>query len=189
MIDWLFHFFATLTLVSAVLMVTSRNPVNSAMFMIVTFVGTAALFVTLEAYFLAILQVLVYAGAIVVLFLFIIMLLNVDRVTQREIPWMRFGAALCCLLLMIFAIGALFVSGHGGPPVEKAPESIAAFARNFGYLLFTKYMLPFQLTGFLLLMAMVGVIVISKRSPDNTHKNKKNSALTTDPIQQKGVEA
>ena len=78
MIDFLFYLFAAITLLSALFMVLSPNAVNGAMCMIVSFVSTAALFVLLEAYFLAILQVLVYAGAVMVLFLFIIMLLNAE---------------------------------------------------------------------------------------------------------------
>jgi NADH-quinone oxidoreductase subunit J len=176
MVDVLFYAFSAITVVSAVCMVLSPNAVNGAMCMIVSFVGTAALFVLLEAYFLAILQVLVYAGAVMVLFLFIIMLLDVDRGDRERIARDRLSllasvAAFSLILLLaagLFA-GATHLPEPGVVPVPSAPsgaESGLPFttsAKSFGYGLFTKYMLPFQVTGFLLLAAMLGVIVVSKK--------------------------
>ncbi len=163
--DILFYIFAAGTLLSAFLMVASRNPVNSAMFLIVSFVGIAALFVMLESYFLAVIQVLVYAGAVVVLFLFIIMLLDVedsDKIRPKIFTIVAGGLAFA--LLAIGVLG-LFASGAGGPEPELPMRTAASLSRNFGYQLFTKYMLPFQMIGFLLLAAMVGVIYISKKGP------------------------
>jgi len=160
----LFYLFAAMTLVPALMLVTSRNTVNGAMLMIVSFIGTASLFAMLQAYLLTVLQIMVYAGAVVVLFLFIIMLLDVSRLKSFKgsihkmiAPLAFFVALALCPLLAI-------LSGRGGDVPAGEAVSAASSAANFGMLLFTKYQLPFELTGFLLLAAMVGVIFISKRS-------------------------
>lgn len=165
MADFLFHFFATLTLLAGGAMIFSRNLVNGAMYMILALSGVAGLFVMLEAYLLAILQVLIYAGAVVVLFLFIIMLLNVDEMSRKRprIPTMAAGLVGAALLVA----GGLSLTGAPGSEGVLVPDFTppASVARNFGEILFTRYMLPFQVAGLLLLAAMVGVIVLSKRSP------------------------
>lgn len=157
----LFHFFAALTIVPAFFVATSRNPVNAAMNMLVSFVGLSAMFVLLETYFLAILQVLVYAGAIVVLFLFIIMLIDAGKSPHPKL--VRFLASLAALALMVFAGYAIVFGGASGPFAQISVEAPASLSRTFGVALFTQYLLPFQITGFMLLIAMVGVIVISKK--------------------------
>ena len=160
--ELLFHFFAALTIVPAFFVATSRKPVNAAMNMLISFVGLSALFVMLETYFLAILQVLVYAGAIVVLFLFIIMLIDTGKSPHPKL--IRYLASLAALALMITAGYALVFGGGSGPFAEISVEAPANVAQTFGVELFTRYLLPFQITGFMLLIAMVGVIVISKKA-------------------------
>ncbi|PXA03494.1 hypothetical protein DDZ13_11960 [Coraliomargarita sinensis] len=159
-------------------MVLSPNAVNGAICMIVSFVGTAALFVLLEAYFLAILQVLVYAGAVMVLFLFIIMLLDVDKETNHylkdkmTLAGSIMGFALLTILIFSTFVGDQHLPEAALPTVAENPTGeglgipFTTSAKSFGYSLFTKYMLPFQVTGFLLLAAMVGVIVVSKKEED-----------------------
>lgn len=178
MLDILFYSFSAITLIMALLMVLSPNAVNGAMCMIVAFVGTAALFVLLEAYFLAILQVLVYAGAVMVLFLFIIMLLDVERAetkVERKRKLTLAGSA-AGFAVLAFLVTLLFTGGDRLPeptplPVPESPGApeggvpYTSSAKSFGYVLFSKYMLPFQVTGFLLLAAMVGVIAVSKKGP------------------------
>lgn len=163
----LFHSFAALTIVPALFVVMSRKPVNAAMNMLVSFVGLAGLFVLLETYFLAVLQVMVYAGAIVVLFLFIIMLLDADKSPAPNL--IRFLASLAAFALLVCG-GYFLVFGCGaGPYPEISAEAPASLSRTFGVELFTTYLLPFQLTGFMLLIAMVGVIVVSrKEQPEST---------------------
>lgn len=175
MLDILFYVFSAITLIAAVLMVLSPNAVNGAMCMIVAFLGTAALFVLLEAYFLAILQVLVYAGAVMVLFLFIIMLLDVEKGEGGNEYKDKFtlAAAAAGFLLAVILICSAFSGAHlPEPSLNTVAENPTVFdggipfttsAKSFGYSLFTKYMLPFQVTGFLLLAAMIGVIVVSKK--------------------------
>ncbi|GHC12343.1 NADH-quinone oxidoreductase subunit J family protein [Cerasicoccus arenae] len=173
--DFLFYLFSALTVLSAFLVTVSRNAVNGAMYMIVSFVGMAALFVLLEAYFLAALQVLVYAGAVMVLFLFIIMLLDAGK--GRTVRPDRLTTAAACIGGLLLISGLIYITFDSGaapstplPVITELPENATATnipfttsSRSFGYGLFTKYMLPFQVTGFLLLIAMIGVIVLSKR--------------------------
>jgi len=168
MTDLLFYLFAGLTLFAGLGMVASRNPVNGAMFMILSFVGTAALFVLLEAFFLAAVQVLVYAGAVVVLFLFIIMLLDVEHSSRLRPSTPTLVASLIGLGLLAGGVVALFTVEGGLPGMTDPGEATATTVAAFGRLLFTKYQLPFQLAGFLLLVAMLGVIHISRRESAST---------------------
>jgi NADH-quinone oxidoreductase subunit J len=161
MTDLFFYLFSTLTLAAAILVVTSRNAVNSAMFLIVTFLGMASLFVLLESYFLAVIQVLVYAGAVVVLFLFIIMLLDVKGATVRPRLWTIVSSGLAGVLLLA---GLTVMLKRAGLDVTAAAgPGVGSNLKAFGVELFTTYLLPMQVTGFLLLVAMIGVIVLSKR--------------------------
>lgn len=189
MLDFLFYLFSALTVLAALLVVVNRNAVNAAMFMIITFVGMAGLFLLLNAYFLAILQVLVYAGAVMVLFIFIIMLLDVEGASKVRPDNITIAASGIAFLLMVSAIWALFLQGGVEPsqfsqsvpvlPLLENPDgnplAYSTAARSFGYGLFSKYMLPFQMTGFLLLIAMVGVIVLSKRYPADSSSAKSSA--------------
>ena len=175
-VDLLFYFFATLSVGGGVLMVASRHPVSAAMFMIISLVSVAALFVLLEAFFLAILQVLVYGGAVMVLFLFIIMLLDVGPEGGKVSRIKMLSGLAGCLSVGILIILLLQFSGIGEAslenwqPIQDTEEVVgdslifSTSLKNFGYGLFTKYMLPIQVAGFLLLAAMVGVIVLSKNA-------------------------
>ncbi len=167
MVEFLFYMFALTTLLGAGSVVLSRNPVNAAMLLIVSFVGTASLFIMLGAYFLAAVQLAVYAGAVIVLFLFIIMLLNVDASRKWKPSYFTMAAGFIAGLLMVLAILRLFKRGENFTTdtlSEAAP--IGTTTQSFGVELFTTYMLPFQLAGVLLLIAMLGVIFISKRTKD-----------------------
>ena len=160
----LFYIFAGLMLLSGFLVVAnpfSRNPVTSAMFLVLTIASMAGLFVLLNAYFLAAVQVLVYAGAVMVLFLFVIMLLDLKEEQRRRIK--KFG--LVTGLISIGAIGAVFAKAILGSHL-KAPVGIApavGATKPLGELLFTQYLLPFEIVSVLLLVAMVGVILLSKK--------------------------
>jgi len=179
-VDILFWIFATLSVGGGLSMVLSRHPVSAAMFMIISLVGVAALFVLLESFFLAVLQVLVYAGAVMVLFLFIIMLLDVgpgaSKINFSNWKTCLIGFGASCLL--IFLLSALLSPGEDtlsfgqswtviNNSTAPAPVDALVFSTDisaFGYALMTKYMLPVQISGFLLLAAMIGVIILSKRS-------------------------
>lgn len=162
MTDILFYLFSAITVASALLVMLNPNAVNAAMFLIVSFLGMAALFVLLGAYFLAVLQVLVYAGAVVVLFLFIVMLLDVKGEKRRSFQPVTAVASILALLLMVGAVYMIFSPRNlssGEAPVVATGSSLKAY----GEQLFTTYLLPMQVTGFLLLIAMIGVIVLSKQ--------------------------
>ncbi len=161
---WLFWIFALLTLVFGGAVVVNRNPVASALSLVVSFLGLAALFVSLDAYFIAVIQILVYAGAVMVLFLFIIMLLDLRAEKMRRINW--FATAGGSAVALAFFIQVSYVVNHfkeAAQPFPPLPKSIGDDVRNIGLLLFSNYNLPFQIIGVLVLVATVGVIVLSRR--------------------------
>lgn len=166
MTGFLFYFFSALVLGSALLVVLNRNPVNAAIYLLVSMAGTAALFFLLEAFFLGVLQILVYAGAVVVLFLFIIML--IDPESSPRIPWGRPNilTAFVSFGLLVAGVSAIFRSDLPlAAGTLESTQPVGNLSKEYGYYLFSVYLLPFLVAGFLLLIAMVGVILISKRFP------------------------
>jgi NADH-quinone oxidoreductase subunit J len=161
---FLFWAFALVMLVFGAGVIINRNPVASALNLVVSFLGLAALFMSLDAYFVGIIQVLVYAGAIMVLFLFIIMLLDLRAEKLRRINWVASvgGAAVAlALLTQIFYVVATFKPAqHPFPPLAR---STIDDVHGIGALLFSAYNLPFQIIGVLVLVATVGVVLLSKR--------------------------
>jgi NADH-quinone oxidoreductase subunit J len=160
---YLFYLFAGLTLVCALLVVAnpfSRNPVTSAMFLVLTIVSLAGLFVMLHAFFIAAVQILVYAGAVMVLFLFVIMMLNLKEEERRTFRI----AGVVVALIAAGAVAAIILktldrSGLGAGLEPKGEGGTA----ELGKLLFTQYLLPFEIVSVLLLVAMVGVVLLSKK--------------------------
>jgi NADH-quinone oxidoreductase subunit J len=166
MSPFLFWIFALLTLIFGAAVVINRNPVASALSLVVSFLGLAALFMSLNAYFIGIIQVLVYAGAVMVLFLFIIMLLNLRAEEGRRINWLASAAGLAVALILlgqIFSVVRHFPMAHKGFPT--LPGSTIDDVRNIGAALFTNYNLPFQIVGVLVLVATIGVVFLSRREP------------------------
>lgn len=161
---FLFWIFAALMLVFGAAVVINRNPVASALSLVLSFLGLAALFMGLDAFFIGIIQVLVYAGAVMVLFLFIIMLLDLRAEERRKINWVAFAGGLTValvLLVQIFlVVGQLRGANQSFPAL---PSSRTDDVRDIGFLLFDNYNLPFQIIGVLVLVATIGVIVLSKR--------------------------
>jgi NADH-quinone oxidoreductase subunit J len=165
MVDFLFYLFALITILGAGSVVLSRNPVNAAMLLIVSFVGTASLFILLGSYFLAAVQLMVYAGAVIVLFLFIIMLLNADAAKKMKPNYLTLSAGLIAGVLLVMGVLQLFKRGENFTTATLGEiEKLGSTTQSFGVELFTTYMLPFQLAGVLLLIAMLGVIFISNRT-------------------------
>jgi len=161
--DIFFYIFAALTLLFGFLVVAnpfSRNPVTSAMFLVVMMACLAGLFVTLHAFFVAAVQILVYAGAVMVLFLFVIMLLDLKEEERRKFN--AFGIGAGCVA--VFGIGAILVKTiwFSGIGANKQP-TIEGGTMALGRELFTNYLLPFEIVSVLLLVAMVGVILLSKK--------------------------
>ncbi len=159
-----FYIFAALTLGCGILVIAnpfSRNPITSAMFLILTIVSMAGLFVLLHAYFLAAVQILVYAGAVMVVFLFVIMLLDLKEEERRKIKAVAAGAGAIAvgalaLLLVRILVGSHPAGGAAAPVLEGATNPL-------GKSLFTQFLLPFEIVSLLLLVAMIGVILLSKK--------------------------
>ena len=163
MADALFYIFAFLTLVCGFLVVAnpfSRSPVTSAMFLVLTIVSLAGLFVLLHAFFLAAVQILVYAGAVMVLFLFVIMLLDLKEEERRQIKILGvIGAIIAVGAIMLFFLKSLAVS----PLDADMSPRLSGNTADLGRLLFTSYLLPFEIVSILILVAVVGVVLLSKK--------------------------
>jgi NADH-quinone oxidoreductase subunit J len=161
---FLFWVFALLMLIFAAAVIINRNPVASALSLVVSFLALAALFMSLDAYFIGIIQVLVYAGAIMVLFLFIIMLLDLRAEEIRKMNWTATigGAAVAfALLIQILAVvGRLSIAKETFPPLKR---STSDDVHHIGLLLFGNYNLPFQVIGIVILVATIGVVMLSRR--------------------------
>lgn len=159
----LFWLFALVMLGFGVAVVANRNPIASALCLVISFVGLAALFMSLDAYFIGIIQILVYAGAVMVLFLFIIMLLDLRVEERRRVNWFAFAGgcavSLALLLQILYVIGRTHGARDAFPPLAQHTDDV----RNIGVLLFGQYNLPFQIIGVLIFVATIGVIVLSKR--------------------------
>ena len=164
-----FFVLATAAVVSALLLVLFRNPVYSALALVATLFCVAGLFVLLQAHFLAAVQVIVYAGAIMVLFLFVIMLLNLGASEGQEVVTGRYrGFAVILLSTMLFAFLALTLLRQvGGAPVEN--EALATNNIPYvGKLLYTDFVFPFEVASMILLVALVGVVVLVKKETATT---------------------
>jgi NADH-quinone oxidoreductase subunit J len=162
--DILFYVFTFLTLLCGVLVIanpSSRNPVTSAMFLVLTIISMAGLFVLLHAFFLAAVQILVYAGAVMVLFLFVIMLLDLKEEERHKIKMFSLIGG----LVSVGAIVAIFVKSilTAQPGANLSAPTLEGETAALGKLLFTQYLLPFEVVSVLLLVAMMGVILLSKK--------------------------
>ena len=162
-----FFLFATLAILSALLVITRKDVVHSAVFLISTLFWVAAVFVLLRAEFLAAIQVLIYAGAIMVLVLFTVLLIQMEGVRMVN-PWHR-QRPLVWILALILLGEILFVVGRGVFPdtlgefsQEVVTSTFGGNTEAFGVLLFTKYLFPFEVASLLLLAAMIGAIVLAK---------------------------
>jgi NADH-quinone oxidoreductase subunit J len=164
--DALFYVFSAAALIFALLVIAnpfSRNAVTSAMFLVLTIGSIAGLFVLLEAYFLAAVQVLVYAGAVMVLFLFVIMLLDLKAEERRGFKgWTRKVSFAIAALSVAVLLYFMFRSFHQSA-LHRSDGTIEGATAPLGRLLFTQYLLPFEIVSVLLLVAMIGVILLSKR--------------------------
>jgi NADH-quinone oxidoreductase subunit J len=164
MSPFLFWFFAFLMLVFGAAVIINRNPIASALSLVICFMGLSALFMSLDAFFIGIIQVLVYAGAVMVLFLFIIMLLDLRAENLRKINYVSVAGGITVAVALFIQI--CFVVGQLGAAKQPFPVLTSAKTddvHNIGLLLFTNYNLPFQIIGVLVLVATIGVVVLSKR--------------------------
>jgi NADH-quinone oxidoreductase subunit J len=167
-----FYFISACILGFAVLVISTRDTVHSVLFLVLDFLFVAALYVLLGAQFLAAIQILVYAGGIVVLYLFVVMLVNLKRPPEahsdphRKTKW---GFALSVAVLVELAAVAAYSYAPAAPPPTAAAAAAAAAipvtgnTEQVGWLLYTSYLIPFEIASMLLLVAMIGAIVLAKR--------------------------
>ncbi len=158
-----------LTLGFAVGVIMSRNPINSVLFLILTFFSISAHYVMMNAQFLAIVNIIVYAGAIMVLFLFVIMLMNLNGDTEpQKNTLVQFAAVISggALLLVLIAAFKSTVSGIDNKQIEFAQATDIGLVRNLGKVLFTDYVFPFEVASVLFLSAMVGAVVLGKKDAE-----------------------
>ncbi len=159
----LFWILSVLALFSALMVVTNKNPVFSVLWLIVTFFAISGHYILMNAQFLAIVNIIVYAGAIMVLFLFVIMLMNLNKDSEpQKNKWLKIIGAVAggCLLLVLVA--ALKDSEVGAQQASVNDGEIGLM-QNLGRMLFSKYVVPFEISSILFLSAMVGAVVIGKR--------------------------
>jgi NADH-quinone oxidoreductase subunit J len=159
--DTLFWFFSIAMLLCGVLVIASRNPIHSALALVLLFVCMAGLFVLLEAFFIAAIQVLVYAGAVMVLFLFVIMLLDLKASARRRFAFLGVLGGLAVAGAFVWELGIILKTPVASAVTGKADSGggLEAVVKS----LFANYMLPFEVTALLLLAAMVGVVLLSKK--------------------------
>jgi NADH-quinone oxidoreductase subunit J len=173
-----FYLFASICVASAVMVITSRNPVHSVLYLILAFVNAAGLFVLLGAEFLAMILVIVYVGAVAVLFLFVVMMLDVDFTALRRgfLDYMPIGAVIGAVFFIELVAMLLVGSGAIGTGAGKAitdaipsPDDVTNTAA-LGRVLYTKYIYYFQAAGLVLLVAMIGAIVLTLRHKPNVKR-------------------
>ncbi|RFC65248.1 NADH-quinone oxidoreductase subunit J [Fulvimarina endophytica] len=172
-----FYIFAFIAVGGALMVVLSRNPVHSVLFLILTFVASAGLFLLTGAEFLAMILIVVYVGAVAILFLFVVMMLDLDvgQLKQRAVQYAPFGAVIAVLLLAELIIA---VSGGLADPAPMTMTTALPMAETgglsnieaLGNVLYTRYILFFQLAGLILFVAMIGAIVLTLRHKENVRR-------------------
>jgi NADH-quinone oxidoreductase subunit J len=162
-----FYVLAAIAVLSALAVVSARNPVHSVLFLILAFFSSAGLFVLLGAEFLAMLLVVVYVGAVAVLFLFVVMMLDVDfaELKQGFLSYMPVGALIAVALMAELGLVASAAISSQGAPIALAPAQPSGVtnAEAIGAVLYTDYLLVFQMAGLVLFLAMIGAIVLTLR--------------------------
>lgn len=162
----LFYFLSFLAVLSALMVVFSKNPVYSVLYLIITFFTIAGHYVLLNAQFLAVVHVIVYAGAIMVLFLYVIMLLNLNKESEpHKSTLLKIAATICAGLLLVVLVGSLRGTEH--MTVPRGIGSDIGLVENLGKVMFNEFLLPFEITSVLLLTAMVGAVMLGKSEKAN----------------------
>ena len=185
--DWAFYAFSVVTLAAGFLVTVSRNPVHSVLWLILAFFSSAGLFVLLGAEFVAMLLVIVYVGAVAVLFLFVVMMLDIDFAAlkaemARHVPLASLvGLVILMQLVLLYgtwgqAEGALAARQAVTPDIAQVENT-----RALGMILFDQYFLPFQLSGLVLLVAMIGAIVLTLRHRTNVKRQDVLAQMWRDP--------
>ncbi len=159
---YIFLTLAAVSVIFSLLMVFTKNPVHSVIYLILTFFSIAGHYVLLNAQFLAVVHIIVYAGAIMVLFLFVLMLLNLNSATEptQSRNW-KLAAGIAAGMLLVTLVGALRGSIQVDTPANA--DGHVGLVKNLGKVLFTDFVVPFEIAGILFLAAMVGAVLVGKR--------------------------
>lgn len=165
----LFYLFALIAVGAAILVISLRNPMYSAIALLVTFLSVAALFILRHAEFLAVVQIFVYGGGIMVLFLFVIMLVNLHRLREISMFGVQWPMAVVVGLILLALIGFVVLNTPYGP-TEPSPESFVSIdgelvgnTQAVAWLLYREYLLPFEIVSAFLLVAMIGAVVLARK--------------------------
>ena len=158
---YLFVILGLFAVLSGLMVVFTKNPVHSVLYLVLAFFAIAGEYILLNAQFIAIVNVIVYAGAIMVLFLFVIMLLNLNKETEpHKAPWRKLAAVITSGLLLLVIVGSLkATAGATAEPYQHG----AGLIENLGHVLFTQFLLPFEVSSILFLAAMVGAVMLGKK--------------------------
>ena len=171
-----FYLFAGITVAAAVMVISARNPVHSVLFLILAFFNSAGLFVLLGAEFLAMILVVVYVGAVAVLFMFVVMMLDIGVAELREgfLQYLPLGGIVGLILLLElgFVVAGFVISPEVAERFSAPAPSDIANTEAIGQLLYTKYVYFFQAAGMILLVAMIGAIVLTHRSREGVKKQR-----------------
>ncbi|MEM7067372.1 MAG: NADH-quinone oxidoreductase subunit J [Pseudomonadota bacterium] len=182
-----FYLFSAVMIAAAFMVISSRNPVHSVLFLILTFVNAAGLFIMTGAEFLGLLLIVVYVGAVAVLFLFVVMMLDVDFAELREgyLQYMPVGALVGLVVLAeLLAVIGSWVVAPSAENAGEAPIPPVSETRNIealGNILYTDYIFFFQLAGMVLLVAMIGAIVLTLRHKENVRRQNIATQVARDP--------
>ena len=173
-IDLVFYFFSTMLVIAGLGVISSRNPVHSALFLVLSFFSCSALWLLLQAEFLAIVLVLVYVGAVMVLFLFVVMMLDINLTQMRQgfVRYLPVGAlvALVMVAQMIWVVGPVGPDVFDGEQLDQAVQQAADYSntRELGRVLYTDYVFPFEVASVILLVAIVAAITLTMRRREMT---------------------
>jgi NADH-quinone oxidoreductase subunit J len=176
---FLFYIFAVITVLAALRVVTARNPVHAALFLVLTFCTAAAIWMLLKAEFLAITLVLVYVGAVMVLFLFVVMMLDINLDQIRQGFWRNLPVALFVGVVVVLELAAVLMHVFSGVRDADAPPTPAGYSNTkaLGTLLYTEYVYPFEIAAVILLVAIVAAIALTLRGRKDTKYNDPSAAV------------
>jgi NADH-quinone oxidoreductase subunit J len=177
----LFYLFATVTVLAALRVVTARNPVHSALFLVLAFFSAACIWMLLEAEFLAITLVLVYVGAVMVLFLFVVMMLDINLDEMRQGFWRNLPVAALVGVVIVLELSAVIIHAFSGVRDADAPIAPAGYSNTkaLGALLYSDYVYPFEVAGVILLVAMIAAIALTLRKRKDSRTNNPTVAVRT----------
>ena len=178
---FLFYVFAAITVFAALRVITARNPVHSALFLVLTFVSTACIWMLLKAEFLAIVLVLVYVGAVMVLFLFVVMMLDINLDSVRQGFWRSLPVALIVGVLIVLELAAVLILSFGDISAADAPALPANYSNTeaLGALLYTDYVLAFEVAAVILLVAIIAAIALTLRRRKDVRYTDLSAAVRT----------